>query len=199
MHRLCRQLRLGFRAIRFYRPCRQDREKQKLLVLEELFRVANDYLDQQGIEYWITLGTLLGYYRENNLITHDTDIDFGMHEKDFNKVLSGASRLPAGFRLFNTTFDHRGPKLYIEHKGWEADLYFFEDTQSELRSYIKTEEGGESKPFPKNLVYPLQKAEFLGVETRIPANPKTLLEHFYGYIGADAERDPDTGYWYRKN
>lgn len=200
MHKACRYIRLGVRAVRFNQPLQKDRgEKQKLAVLGEIYRVTNNYLKQLNVEYWITLGTLLGYSRENDLIPHDEDVDFGLHENDYEKVLSGADMLPPGFRLFNTTFDHRGPKLYIEHKGWEADLYFYEDDNVNLRSYIKSDEGGESKPFPKNLIYPLQKTEFLGEETWIPANPQAFLEHLYGYIGADAEKDPITGYWHKKN
>ena len=34
--------------------------------------------------YWFQDGGLLGYYRNNDFISHDTDIDFGIHIDDFN-------------------------------------------------------------------------------------------------------------------
>lgn len=42
------------------------------------------FLDSNSIDYWVADGTLLGIYRDHELIRHDTDLDFYL--KDANSV-----------------------------------------------------------------------------------------------------------------
>jgi hypothetical protein len=41
-----------------------------------------EMLEQHGVKAWIDFGTLLGAYREKNLIAHDLDIDVGVLSED---------------------------------------------------------------------------------------------------------------------
>ena len=195
---LRRNVRLLIRHIRFFRPW--DRENRaRMELLHELFRVINRYLRDLGVEYWLAYGTLLGYYREGRIIRHDKDIDIGAHEKEYLKIREGRKRLPAGFKMYDTSYKHRGPKLYVTYKGWEADLYFYEDTGAQLRSYEHSNNLGETTPFPKSYVYPLGETTFLGEKTFIPHQPEALLLHHYRCIDKDALQDEATGYWYPKD
>ena len=195
---LSRILRLFIRHIRFFRPW--DREnKAKIEVLEGLFRVINRYLQDLGVEYWLAYGTLLGYYREGQIMTHDLDIDIGAHEKEFAKIWEGRKRLPRGFKMCDTSHKHPGPKIYLTYKGWEADIYFYEDTVSHLRCYLDSNLPGDLKPFPKNYIYPIKDTVFLGQKTFIPNKVEALLLHNYGYIGENGKWDKKTGYWHPKN
>ena len=49
----------------------QDDAKSLLLDVKEVF-------DKNGMEFFLVFGTLLGAYRENNFIKHDTDIDIAV-------------------------------------------------------------------------------------------------------------------------
>ncbi len=57
-------------------------EMRKLLLeVHELFL-------ENGICYWVTDGTLLGIYRNGDLMPWDHDTDMGFHASQFNKVLN---------------------------------------------------------------------------------------------------------------
>ena len=52
-----------------------------------LFKYLTNILNENNIDYTITCGTLLGYYRHNNsFIPWDDDIDICVVEKDLNKL-----------------------------------------------------------------------------------------------------------------
>ncbi|MEP2026658.1 MAG: LicD family protein [Reichenbachiella sp.] len=170
--------------------------KKRLNILRRLFVVTNEYMKSTGATYWIDYGTLLGQYREKDIISHDMDIDYGVHEDEFEKIWSQRHKLPKGFKLYNTSFRHRGPKLYFNYKGFDADIYFYEAKNGTLTSYENSNYQSEKTPYPKDLALPTQKAQFLGEETFVPAQPKEYLKHIYHYLGQNGKRDLSTGYWY---
>ncbi len=163
--------------------------------LEAVYRGTNRFLAGLGVEYWLVYGTLLGWHREGRLLEGDRDVDFGAHEKEFPRIWAARGSLPSGFRMHDTSGNHYGPKLYVVHRGWEADIYFYRDTGDRLQSWEKSRNLGDMAPFPRAFVYPSRPVEFLGEPTRVPADPEAYLVHTYGYIGRDAVRDPTTGYW----
>lgn len=195
---MSRNFRLLIRHIRFFRSW-QSENKAKLKALEELFKVTNRFLQDLGVEYWLAYGTLLGYHREERILSHDQDIDFGAHEKEYDRIRGGRHNLPPGFKMHDTTRKHPGPKLYITYKGWEADIYFYEDMDSHLRCYLASTIQGDLEPVPKNYVYPLKEAIFLREKTVIPNQTEAYLLHLYGYIGENAEQDKKTGYWHSRD
>lgn len=50
--------------------------------LRDAYEVANKI----GLFTWLTCGTCLGYYRENDFIAHDDDIDLGAHIYNFDDL-----------------------------------------------------------------------------------------------------------------
>jgi hypothetical protein len=194
-----RCLRLLVRHVRFAHPLAPAaRVAARHQALTELFRTVNHYLRDLGVEHWIVDGTLLGYHRQGDILAHDKDVDFGAHEREYDAIRSAGHRLPSGYRLYDTSHRHRGPKLYIAHQGWEADIYFYEDRGGQLRSYANEPTAGYAEPFPRGFVYPIAQAQFLGQPTCVPAQVVAYLHHAYGYIGADAVQDRATGYWRRR-
>lgn len=172
---------------------------KKLEILSEIFEVTNEYMKNTGAMYWIDFGTLLGYHREGAILPHDVDVDFGAHEEEFDKIWSKRNELPKGFKLYDTSFRHRGPKLYFNYKGFDADVYFYEDKDGKLTSYENSHYPNERTPYPKDLAIPAKPAEFLGQKTFVPARPVEYLEHIYNYLGSNGWRDKNTGYWYENN
>ena len=104
-------------------------------------------------------------------------------------------RLPAGFTLHDTSHRHRGPKLYVSYRGWDADIYFYEENAGTMRSLEHSQNPGDVAPFPREYFHPRQPATFLGEPTFVPAQPEAWLKHIYHYIGPDAIRDPVTRYF----
>lgn len=194
-----RTLRLLIRHSQYYRPWKPDGNHPIISQrLYELFVHTNFFLKQLNVKYWLDAGTLLGYYRDSEIIKGDKDIDFGVHEKDYSRIWQARELLPAGFTLYDTSYRHYGPKLYITYEGWEADLYFYKYEGNRLHPYVK-EAFCYCQPFPTDYIYPLQEAQFLGESTAVPHQVEVYLKHIYGYIGYPAVQDKKTGYWYQKS
>ncbi len=172
-------------------------QKRKIKILEELYRISVRTLIESGEEFWLDFGTLLGYHRDGGIIPHDIDVDFAMHE-DAYKVISDLSRLPAGLKLYDTTHRHNGPKMYFNYKGFDVDIYFYQDLGDRLKSYEKSHFPNERQEVPKDLVYPLERIELFDETGYVPAKTKEYLEFIYGYIGRNGTRDAKTGFWKEK-
>ncbi len=168
---------------------------RKTAALHALFRGVNGWLRASGVTYWLAYGTLLGWHREKRPLPHDRDIDFGVELGAYARLKAAAPLLPAGFSLHDSSHRHRGPKLYVVHRGWEADLYFYADEQGQMCSLERSRNPGDTTPFPREFVHPVQAVPFLDETTFIPAQPVALLTHHYRYLGPDAVRDPVTRYF----
>ncbi len=197
---LRRNARLLLRHVR-YGPAsfRRQPSAVRTAALATLFRGVNAHLSALGTPYALAYGTLLGWYREQALIPHDYDIDFAAPVTTYPTLLASASRLPRGFELHDTSHRHRGPKLYVNHGGWEADIYFYTEEGDQLRSTEQSRNPGDMLPFPRAYFFPVQPVSFLGVQTFVPAQPEAVLRHVYRYLGPDAERDPLTRYFRERN
>ncbi|CAH1780646.1 unnamed protein product, partial [Owenia fusiformis] len=53
----------------------------------EILRATKDVLDKVGMKFWLTDGTLLGWYRQCDFIAHTNDVDVGTWITDFNPDL----------------------------------------------------------------------------------------------------------------
>ncbi len=191
-----RQLRLLSRHARHGRASFAGAPSaRKAAELGTLFAVVNAFLRDLQIDYALAYGTLLGWHRERRILPHDRDIDFATPVANYRAVWDARSRLPSGFTMHDTSHRHRGPKLYVDYRNWDADIYFFEEKDGHLASLENCINPGDIAPFPRAYFFPVQRAEFLGQNTFVPAQPEALLLHHYGYLGADGERDPVTRYF----
>ena len=53
--------------------------------LVEILNNTTNILKDNNIDYWLDFGTCLGAYRDNDFISHDTDIDISICVKDLKK------------------------------------------------------------------------------------------------------------------
>jgi phosphorylcholine metabolism protein LicD len=164
-------------------------------ILWELFVFSNQFLKDLKIDYWVNFGTLLGFHRENGIIGHDIDIDFGCHERHYDFILQSQAQLPHELELFDTTNRHNGPKLYMSYKGFDADIYFYKEEDEHFHSYEKTDWENDKAPIPAEYVLPTKVVTINGIETRFPNHAGTYLKTIYGSLKKDAVRNPKTGYW----
>ena len=54
------------------------------ILLDEVHTIFKKY----EVPFWLSEGTALGIFRDNDLITHDDDIDIGFHMKYYNKFIN---------------------------------------------------------------------------------------------------------------
>lgn len=161
--------------------------------------MANSFLTQLEVDYFIIYGTLLGHYREGSIIEGDEDVDFASFEDHYQTIKDGARLLPPGYQLHDTSARHKGPKLYItDPYGWEMDIYFFREKDGAFQSTAIESNTVHMAPFARELVWPLKQANFLGQSTWVPNKTEDWLKHSYGYLGADGHFDNKTQLWYKK-
>jgi len=171
---------------------------RKIEILKKFYEISNTFLHELGVDYWLAYGTLLGYYREKGILKHDIDLDYGAPESSFDKIWNNKHLLPRELRLYNTSFKHRGPKLFFSYKGFDADIYFYEEKGDRLEPFLISSIPADMQALPVDFIYPLQPVDFLGLNTFVPAQSEKYLEHCYGYIGTNAIFDKQTGYWHEK-
>ncbi len=172
--------------------------RRKLELLKEFYEKTNSFLKDLGVEYWLSYGTLLGWYREGGIIAHDIDIDYAASSDMYERILKDEDKLPVGLKLFDTSENHKGPKLYFSYKGFDADIYFYEKREGMMYPTLISSIPSDMIEFPEEWIYPLREVSFLNNQTYVPSNTKAYLEHCYGYIGKNAAFDKKTGYYYPK-
>lgn len=171
-------------------------QKRKLQILEEMFQKSIQVLKESGEPFWLDFGTLLGYHRSGGIIPHDIDIDVAMMESSYEAVKRVEGQMPKGLKFYDTSANHQGPKIYFSYKGYDFDIFFYEDETDTVRTFVEADYPNERQHIPKKLVFPLAEDAFLGEQVTVPADTKGYLELMYGYLGTGGTRDKVTGLWH---
>ena len=146
---------------------------------DELFQ-AIEILERLEINYWLADGSLLGLYRDNALIPHDTDIDFYLLEyKDFSLLLSEfesigykiGRRMRKKNRLYQLTLLSPTGNL-IDFCNWFYDLDNFVCFEAPEINFKRK----QSSSFFEHSSF----LEVKGVHIRTFHEPKIWLEMMYG-------------------
>lgn len=138
----------------------------------------------KNIEYFIFFGTLLGYYRENNIIDGDDDIDFYVDIDNYDDVVQVLKKEGVKVSIKEETFVQAtrvfdGVRTYI-------DFYFYKnnaDKQYILEKWAFFGEPQNSRlhlHVPKDLVFPIQEGNVGEISIKLPANIKECCEYLYG-------------------
>jgi fukutin len=95
----------------------------KSTALNNLIDLSN-ILEKFQVKFWIQDGTLLGYYRHNDFISHDTDTDLGIDFSSFNpKCL--LEILNMGFSIKHIFgYIEDSLEIALERNGVKTDLFF---------------------------------------------------------------------------
>jgi hypothetical protein len=173
-----------------------DSKVTALLATAEIF---ND----MEIDYWLCNGTLLGLYRDGELIPWDEDIDFGLsHLEDRHAI-----RLAFESKGFALQDDGSGSDyLTFLFMGTRIDLNFFAPRANEMitlwkvprnswlhrytfaachRLHIPVHRIGvlwtlEGYALPTSALFPVNNAMFYGAALLVPRLPEIILEYTYG-------------------
>ena len=159
--------------------------------MEECLNDIHDILTKHNIKFFLAFGTLLGQHRENNFISHDTDIDFGILESDYNKKID--LYVTSSDKFENTYRKIGGEKTSLEltfhHKnGTRVDIFVLYPINKEKNDdyyYCASWFGicdTKKEGFCKwgNHVRGLKQVTFKDKIFNVPANTEEFLEECYG-------------------
>ena len=89
-----------------YNPEGSQLRRDQMELLKMLCFVA-DICDANGIEWWLSSGTLLGAARHEGFIPWDDDIDFVMLRKDYDKLVQIADKEFEAPYFFQTVYSDK--------------------------------------------------------------------------------------------
>jgi len=152
----------------------------KQVAIENLV-YAKELLDQLKVRNWLTDGTLLGYYREKDILEHDIDVDMGSFIADYTDEIIHRF-IENGWQVAHI-FGKRdmGFELSFIRKKVRLDIFFFYEENGRYwhGAWRNTEKGF-------NLIkyyyepFGLKEVEFKGHKFNIPSDPLTYIQTKYG-------------------
>ena len=144
--------------------------------LENLL-IATKLLNSLEMKYWLTDGTLLGFYRDGDFIQGDTDVDLGVFIDELTPRLISAFR-KNGLRLLRVNGSKDcGLEYTFTRKGVNLDVFFFYKEKDYV--WHATWLGNEMirYRFPH---FAVTDHEFLGHTFSVPANTEEYIRLKYG-------------------
>jgi glycerol-3-phosphate cytidylyltransferase len=164
----------------------------KEYAIENLGLIAKVF-DQNNVPYWLTDGTLLGYHREKDFISHDLDTDIGIMFKDFSPhVLRKLTK--EGFKIHHVFgYPEDSLEISLVRKGIKTDLFFFYE-RGHNKVYHCAFLKGKQRIDYEYEKFSLQKIEFLGYKFFAPDNILKYVTTKYGSGWSTPVKDWDWAY-----
>ena len=142
-------------------------------ILQDVTRV----LEENGIEYFISFGTLLGAVRHGGLIPWDTDTDILIAENQKEKAITTLKeKLPTPYVVIEDEEDIVGSVIRV-------NLSKTNTLHVDLFTYIEEDDHivfGYNRRFAREDIFPLQKIAFYDTEFFAPHHIEKQLKMFYG-------------------
>lgn len=133
-----------------------------------------DIFEHLEVKYCIVFGTLLGIYRDGNLIEHDTDTDIAVWIDNEEELIKIVEKMKEN-KLIPTRLT---PKIISFTRGGDyIDIYFYEKENTESENLINHPSFGTLTPadFSKN-----NTVSFNNRELACPVNPEVYFQKLYG-------------------
>lgn len=168
-------------------------DEEVMKSLKRLMKGCDEFFISNGIEYWVTAGTLLGAIRHEDIIPWDDDLDIELAPGEERKLEDAfAKDNESHLRLFKCSygykiFDDRDPpaKDYDEAYNFPwIDVFTTEIIDDKV---LYTEKGSWVNLVERTTVYhkienlwPIVRHPFADFSVNIPKNPIPFLEGWYG-------------------
>lgn len=145
---------------------------------------AKIVLDELGVPFFLSNGTLLGFYRELDFIEHDPDIDLGVWIENFDDRIPQAMAV-AGFDTYKAygSLDSRdaGFQYSFYKRDIKVDIFFYVNESDHCWMPVFKKRHGNYQMrkyiFPLFLVDPTR---WHGIKFWTPSPIHTYLEAQYG-------------------
>jgi hypothetical protein len=202
---------------------RRPEDKQIMQIEKKALQEIVSILHENQVIYWLDCGTCLGAYRYGGIIPWDWDVDIAILQPDFDNVRHLLNRLDPEKYAVQDWSSRDKPKtylkVYVKETGALIDIYHFaiDPEKKAVHSILsngdcvllpdswKIRERRYTIPTPFELIFPLKKANFDGVEVFVPNKTKEYLQQRYGenigpvkILNAQTgkyEKDPSHPYW----
>lgn len=172
---------------------------EHLHMVKMILKVVTDILDELKICYWLDGGSLLGAYRDNDIIGHDDDADICIFEDDFNRLKEVEERVKKmgigfnnGHHPLKMTMEKGIAKIYVEglHCLTESgkrvstpglDLFTWKISGNKIvLSNKKFQRVFQNCFYRVHEVFPLKKYQFGEIQLWGPNKPEGYLKRYYG-------------------
>lgn len=134
--------------------------------------------ERHEIEYWCDFGTLLGFYRDQDIIRSDKDVDLCILQAEKDRIMALSPVLAReGYEL--TDRGGRARKLlriFDTRTRYYVDIYPYVPAGDMLRSVLISPQ----EDIPVWLVARRVRAPFLGATILVPEDVPAVLHHRYG-------------------
>ena len=153
---------------------------------------------------WLDFGTLLGYYRENDFISHDLDMDFGIQVSSLEEFeVIEEQLINNGFnRTKEFYFNKNLVELSYSYKGLNVDFIIYNKEDDKVSSdtifFMTNALGNPTRYEVYHYEIPfsgLKECDFKGMKVKVPDNTQEYLRTLYG---EDFEI-PNTNYNWKEN
>ena len=182
-----------------------DSKRSNLLKenFEEILNVVYSS-DLKDYNIWLDFGTLLGYYRENDFISHDLDMDFGVQVSSFEEFeVIEKYLINNGFnRTKEFYFNKNLVELSYSYKGLNVDFIIYNKENDRVSSdtifFMTNALGNPTRYEVYHYEIPfsgLKEYDFKGMKVKVPDNTQEYLRTLYG---EDFET-PNTNYNWKEN
>lgn len=153
-------------------------DKRRRVALRRTLADVCRVFEEAGIDYWCDFGTLLGFYREHDIILGDKDVDLSIVAAEKGRIMALAPEFAQrGYEL--TDRGGRAGRLiriYDTRTRYYADVYPYIPDGNLLRSVLASPE----EDIPMHLVERRVRASFLGATLMVPEDVEAVLFHRYG-------------------
>ncbi len=155
-------------------------------------------LSKEKIPFWMDCGSLLGTYRYGGIIPWDNDLDIAVLESDFDNVFHALQALDPTLYVAQDWSSRVLPKTYIrvylkENRNF-IDIYHMQVDKEKgtlttilshkdsdwMADVWKERELSQITPYAYDVIFPLKKAQFDGMEVPVPNDTVTYLHGKYG-------------------
>lgn len=203
------------------RPGEENKFALEKALLKEIIRI----FDENQIPYWLDAGTCLGAYRYGGVIPWDKDIDMAILMPDFQNAFNALKALdPEKYQVQDWSsrcHPNTYIRVYVKENRNHIDVYNYtiEPEQKTLTYFVsfidsnfittawKTYERRFMNPSAYDVIFPLRKTQFDGIEVCVPNKTKLYLQERYGEnigpikiyneVSGEYEKDLSHPYWQR--
>jgi len=147
---------------------RQDIMRKNLLDIKDAF-------DHVGLDFWPIQGTLLGLYRDGDVIPYDNDVDVAIRKEDFHKIDNAITELQGkGLEYIYGSWAGTPKHVAFKRNEVTVDVFLFELRDDRRANRHITQIADSAFEIYNEL-------EYQGRQFRIFYNPEKWLSYFYGY------------------
>jgi len=160
----------------------RTRQQISLEIFKEFIRLC----DIAKIDYWLDFGSLIGAVRHGKIIPWDDDIDVSILLPDLDKFAEVAKKhINEGF-----DFKYSEEISQIRYKDVAFDIFTYKDNSDRIKScYYSSMNPHCNRSIPKEIVFPVTKVMFAGIEASVPKDYDKYLRFQFGNYEKFPERE----------